>query len=199
MRRYYCHYCDTSFPYSKDGRKRHLTGHNHVKLKQAYYLQFSSAQEQLQATLSKDKCRRFTSGQGCNYGDTCIYSHLTPTEIEPLKRLAEKESVIEEYGNLPSMLQNKSLFITKTAHLPFIDSNSVAEMLLEKRKANLARELNLPVIDSCVPSSSNSGHLTSGSCGPVVPSLAAGVRLPPSMQMGSLDDILASCSSQWGW
>ena len=39
--RYYCNYCDTSFPDSREGRKKHNTGLVHQKLKDAHYKQFA--------------------------------------------------------------------------------------------------------------------------------------------------------------
>lgn len=40
-RRYYCDYCDVSFPDSKEGRKKHNDGLIHQRTKEAHFRQFA--------------------------------------------------------------------------------------------------------------------------------------------------------------
>lgn len=40
-KKYYCDYCDTSFPDSKEGRKKHNEGLVHQRMKEAHFRQFA--------------------------------------------------------------------------------------------------------------------------------------------------------------
>ena len=40
-KKYYCDYCDTSFPDSLEGRKKHNSGLIHQQMKDAHYNQFT--------------------------------------------------------------------------------------------------------------------------------------------------------------
>ncbi|KAK8754319.1 hypothetical protein OTU49_015560 [Cherax quadricarinatus] len=105
-KRYYCDYCDRSLPYSVEARKKHDYGHHHQKLKKHHFDQFKSAREQLQDELSREKCRRFHSGQDCSFGDTCIYSHLTDIDISNLKQQAREEELQLKKLRLPTLVKN---------------------------------------------------------------------------------------------
>nr|XP_045603755.1 zinc finger matrin-type protein 5-like [Procambarus clarkii] len=105
-KRYYCDYCDRSLPYSVEARKKHDYGHHHQKLKNHHYNKFKSARERLQDELSREKCRRFHSGQDCSFGDTCIYSHLTQIDISNLKQQAMEEEAAVKRSKLPSLVKS---------------------------------------------------------------------------------------------
>ncbi|KAG7170044.1 zinc finger matrin-type protein 5-like [Homarus americanus] len=105
-KRYYCDYCDRTYPYSVEARKKHAFGHYHQKLKTLHYDQFKSAKERLQDELSKEKCRRFHSGQECSFGDTCIYSHLTVADICSLKHQAKEEDNAARKRKLPTLVKD---------------------------------------------------------------------------------------------
>ncbi|KAK7080591.1 Zinc finger matrin-type protein 5, partial [Halocaridina rubra] len=84
VKRYYCDYCDASYPYSVEARKKHGQGHFHQKLKKLHYEKFKSSKEKLKYELQREKCKSFHSGRQCLYGNSCIYSHLTATDFENL-------------------------------------------------------------------------------------------------------------------
>ncbi|XP_037799032.1 zinc finger matrin-type protein 5-like isoform X1 [Penaeus monodon] len=109
VKRYYCDYCDRSFPYSVEARKKHINGYQHQKLWTLHYNQFKNffilliaARERLQEELRKEKCRRFYSGQECSFGDACIYSHLTVGDLNILKDEVYQENEAKRCSQLQS-------------------------------------------------------------------------------------------------
>ncbi|XP_027232029.1 zinc finger matrin-type protein 5 isoform X1 [Penaeus vannamei] len=109
VKRYYCDYCDRSFPYSVEARKKHINGYQHQKLRTLHYNQFKNfltlliaAREKLQEELGKEKCRRFYSGQECSFGDACIYSHLTVGDLNKLKEEVYQENEAKQCSQLQS-------------------------------------------------------------------------------------------------
>lgn len=102
VKRYYCDYCDRSFPYSVEARKKHINGYQHQKLRTLHYNQFKTAREKLQEELGKEKCRRFHSGQECSFGDACIYSHLTVGDLNKLKEEVYQENEAKQCSQLQS-------------------------------------------------------------------------------------------------
>ncbi|CAL4121658.1 unnamed protein product [Meganyctiphanes norvegica] len=103
-KRFYCDYCDRLFPYSVEGRQRHINGHHHQKLKKLHYDKFKNPQIRLQDELSKEKCRRFHTGQECTYGDTCMYSHATAADFAELKQKAADAEDALRISKLPSQV-----------------------------------------------------------------------------------------------
>ncbi|KAK8385075.1 hypothetical protein O3P69_012105 [Scylla paramamosain] len=46
VKRYYCDFCDCSYPYSDEVYKKHRTGHHHTKLRRAHYDKFKTLEEE---------------------------------------------------------------------------------------------------------------------------------------------------------
>ncbi|XP_066980195.1 zinc finger matrin-type protein 5-like [Macrobrachium rosenbergii] len=103
VKRFYCDYCDASYPYSVEARKKHSQGHYHQKLKKLHYDHFKTAKERLEHELQKEKCRNFHSGRQCHYGESCIYSHLTAVDIEHLKMNVLVEEDQTRLAKLPTL------------------------------------------------------------------------------------------------
>ncbi|XP_032786743.2 zinc finger matrin-type protein 5 isoform X2 [Daphnia magna] len=101
-RRYYCDYCDVSFPDSKEGRRKHNDGLVHQKMKDAHFRQFADSRTRLAQELQKTPCRRFLQGIPCMFGDDCRFSHLWPYEVEQLRYSAQMEEMASV--KLPSQL-----------------------------------------------------------------------------------------------
>ncbi|XP_067123539.1 zinc finger matrin-type protein 5 [Centruroides vittatus] len=97
-KRYYCDYCDRAFPDSAQNRKKHLQGVHHQKLIKLHYDSFRDAATLLQNEMSKKPCRKFKQTGNCEFGPGCKYSHMSPTDIENLKRAAEMEERIRKEG-----------------------------------------------------------------------------------------------------
>ncbi|XP_046647150.1 zinc finger matrin-type protein 5-like isoform X2 [Daphnia pulicaria] len=90
-KKYYCDYCDASFPDSKEGRKKHNLGLVHQRMKEAHFKQFTDSRTKLAQELQKTPCRRYLQGFPCKFGDDCRFSHLLPHEIDHLRYAAEME------------------------------------------------------------------------------------------------------------
>ncbi|KAH9286765.1 Zinc finger matrin-type protein 5 [Echinococcus granulosus] len=88
-RRYYCDYCDTSFPDSLVNRRNHLNGARHVQLRLEYMHPYRDPTEVLAAERCKRLCTTFQRTGACQYGVTCRYSHLTREEEARLQAAAE--------------------------------------------------------------------------------------------------------------
>ncbi|XP_042881656.1 zinc finger matrin-type protein 5-like [Penaeus japonicus] len=108
VKRYYCDYCDRSFPYSVEARKKHINGYQHQKLRTLHYNQYKTAKEKLQEESGKEKCRRFYSGQECSFGDACIYSHLTTGDLNKLREEVYQENEAKRSSKLLSEGRNSS-------------------------------------------------------------------------------------------
>ncbi|KAL5112150.1 Glutathione hydrolase 1 proenzyme [Taenia crassiceps] len=88
-RRYYCDYCDTSFPDSLVNRRNHLNGARHVQLRLEYMHQYRDPVEVLAAERCKRPCATYQRTGACQYGVACRYSHLTREEEACLQAAAE--------------------------------------------------------------------------------------------------------------
>ncbi|KAM7539707.1 hypothetical protein Aperf_G00000021623 [Anoplocephala perfoliata] len=86
--RYYCEYCDTSFPDSLVNRRNHLSGARHVQLRREYLRSYEDAGDILAAEQSKRPCINFQRTGSCQYGTSCRYSHLTMEEFLRLQAIA---------------------------------------------------------------------------------------------------------------
>jgi len=90
-KKYYCDYCDTSFPDSLEGRKKHNSGLIHQQMKDAHYNQFTDFRTKLNQELAKGPCQRYLRGMLCRFGENCKFSHLNQYEIDVLRNSAQWE------------------------------------------------------------------------------------------------------------
>ncbi|KAK8780145.1 hypothetical protein V5799_018509 [Amblyomma americanum] len=90
-KRYHCDYCDKTFPDSASNRKKHLKGVFHTRMKLLHYDSFRDAETVFKVESTKKPCRRFQQAGGCDYGTTCKFSHLSPSELAELAARAEAE------------------------------------------------------------------------------------------------------------
>ncbi|KAG2178232.1 hypothetical protein INT43_003485 [Umbelopsis isabellina] len=74
--RYYCDYCDCTFPDNATNRKNHIDGAVHQQNRQRYYAQHRSLEEVIEESRTKPPCRQFMRDQSCAYGANCKYSHI---------------------------------------------------------------------------------------------------------------------------
>lgn len=135
-RRYYCYYCDVSFPYSREARKRHNGGHTHARLETQHYQQYQNARERYNTEIKREKCRKFLSGKGCNFGEECIYSHTTPQELQELRLKCEQETILEEYGPLPSQVTS-ALSSQSATNVLALDDVAVTKIIIAQRRQQL--------------------------------------------------------------
>ncbi|KAK3867309.1 hypothetical protein Pcinc_027229 [Petrolisthes cinctipes] len=108
VKRYYCDFCDKSFPYSVEGRKKHYNGFQHQQQRTAHYDTFKSARERLEEEKKREKCRIFHSGKECWFGEACKYSHHTPVTLASLEQQAWQEEKEQRIAQLPSQMQGES-------------------------------------------------------------------------------------------
>ncbi|BHF58685.1 hypothetical protein SprV_0100163900 [Sparganum proliferum] len=80
-RRYYCDYCNVSFPDNLLNRRNHLKGVRHVQLRAEYLQRFQDPESVLLTERGKPLCISFAKAGVCQFGQCCRYSHLTP-ELE---------------------------------------------------------------------------------------------------------------------
>ncbi|XP_068219924.1 zinc finger matrin-type protein 5-like [Palaemon carinicauda] len=172
VKRFYCDYCDASYPYSVEARKKHDQGHYHQKLKKLHYDNFQTAKERLECELQKEKCRNFHSGRQCHYGESCIYSHLTAADIEHLK----KNALIEEENIL-------------CLKLPTLQMKGV-EPTVEEWKIRLQDK-----VETCFQSTELQDYTSKCK---LPECLQENPNVPPSLIPPSLEDLLTCNFQDWG-
>ncbi|CAG0890275.1 unnamed protein product, partial [Darwinula stevensoni] len=89
-KRYHCDYCDKSFPDSKEGRDKHINGVVHKRMKKEHYDQFRDPEERYREESAKKPCTRFHSTGQCQFGGNCIYTHLTPEQLQELRMTVDQ-------------------------------------------------------------------------------------------------------------
>jgi len=167
-KRYFCDYCDRTLPHSLEARKKHNFGLQHRAVKQEYYSRLKSAKERYNEELEKKRCKKFSIGQICAFGDQCIFSHTPDAQLEIMRHEADLELKQE---TIPSQLLNGGE--------PFIDN--IKTILKAKSNPALKRvEETLkhyneprPHFDSYYP-------------------------LPPSLQPLQTEDLLDVKFNSWG-
>lgn len=108
VKRYYCDFCDKSFPYSVEGRKKHCTGFHHHQQRQAHYDTFKTARERLEEERRREKCRIFHLGKECWFGESCKYSHHTPASLAALEQQVWEEEEQQRLAQLPTQVQGEN-------------------------------------------------------------------------------------------
>lgn len=95
--RYYCDYCDCTFPDNAANRKNHMDGIVHQQNKSLYYAENRSKlcfpgfpesfslhsltceiglADIIEESRTKPPCKQFMRNQYCEYGPNCKYSHI---------------------------------------------------------------------------------------------------------------------------
>ncbi|XP_076028930.1 zinc finger matrin-type protein 5 [Oratosquilla oratoria] len=175
-KRYYCDYCDRSFPYSIEARKKHISGHQHLKVRKQHYYHFKTAQNRLGEETQKKKCKFFHSGRECSFGDNCCFSHMTQLDLDLLKDEADKEKFAEDLSNLPPQIQNG-------------EEPSLEMWLLSswKRKGNETpkmKKLTLKLkLESGLCEALSDRHID---------------EVPPSLRSFGVDDVAQTAFEKWG-
>ncbi|CAG8465037.1 6282_t:CDS:1 [Ambispora gerdemannii] len=76
VRKYYCDYCDRSFPDNAGARKKHLDGAQHQLAVKLHYDSFRNPVELLLENVKRPACRKFQDTGYCQFGLSCRYSHV---------------------------------------------------------------------------------------------------------------------------
>lgn len=92
-RRYYCDYCDKTFPDNPVNRRNHSNGIQHKSLRALHYSVFQNPRVTLAEDSKKLPCKTFIKTGECRFGPSCRFSHLTQSDKEDLlARIAEQDS-----------------------------------------------------------------------------------------------------------
>lgn len=77
-RKYWCEFCDRSFPDLLATRKKHMHSQQHKILRKLHYDSFKDRHTLLQEAAAEGKtpCRRFNTTGDCPFGERCRYSHI---------------------------------------------------------------------------------------------------------------------------
>ncbi|KAA0193416.1 hypothetical protein HAZT_HAZT000220 [Hyalella azteca] len=191
-RRYYCYYCNTSFPYSREGRLKHCSGHVHARLRARHYEQYETARQRYHTQLSKEKCRKHQSSQGCPFGDECIYSHMTHEQLEMLRLAAQDEAVLEEYGPLPCQL-------TSSLTCPSTSEEADSLILSIRRRRILQKYPFITEPQKRLGTSDDHMQPQSQTKSSKMAELSQYQPLPPSLMPYTLDNLLSEPLPEWGW
>ncbi|KER34168.1 hypothetical protein T265_12436, partial [Opisthorchis viverrini] len=116
-KRFYCDYCDKSFPDNATNRRAHLNGVQHQQARRLHFDRYlgrcpgvfettfgTAPQEKLVLERAKKPCIGFArtgafsacpvihfTGE-CNYGVLCKYSHMTPEMLHQLEQQAKEKA-----------------------------------------------------------------------------------------------------------
>ncbi|KAF6777814.1 hypothetical protein AHF37_02701 [Paragonimus kellicotti] len=90
-RRFYCDYCDKSFPNNPVNRRTHLNGMQHQQLRKLHYEQYLDPPQRLAIEKAKKSCTTFLRTGECSYGLLCRFSHQTPDMMRCLEELAKEQ------------------------------------------------------------------------------------------------------------
>ncbi|XP_020913255.1 zinc finger matrin-type protein 5 [Exaiptasia diaphana] len=98
-KRYHCDFCDKTFAYSSQNRKKHEQGVHHQRNRKLHYDSFKDPSELLAEQASKPPCRRFFQTGNCDFGVNCRYSHTNPQMLLAAQAEAEiQKSKLQEPG-----------------------------------------------------------------------------------------------------
>ncbi|KAG9303554.1 hypothetical protein G9A89_018450 [Geosiphon pyriformis] len=78
VRKYYCDYCDRSFPDNAEARRKHLDGAQHQTAVKLHYDSYRNPAEILVENARHPPCRKFLETGHCQFGLSCRYSHVPP-------------------------------------------------------------------------------------------------------------------------
>ncbi|XP_076337472.1 zinc finger matrin-type protein 5 isoform X1 [Tachypleus tridentatus] len=168
-KRYYCDYCDRSFPDSADNRKKHIQGVQHQRLCKLHYDAYKEPEEILKDEMEKKPCHQFQKMGYCNFGPGCKYSHITEEEMQQLREEVQQQS-----------LQKQGAAKYEDEKEPDLDS------WLVKRTVN--KEIKSPNQPSIIDIEAWS----------LSPELASVLNLPSSLLPPNPQDFLIDVQSEWG-
>ncbi|KAI7867600.1 hypothetical protein BDF14DRAFT_1995855 [Spinellus fusiger] len=78
-RKYYCDFCDCSFPDNATNRTKHLQGSVHQANRKYHYDWFKDPDVFITEQMQKPACRHFYTHGYCEFGLSCKFSHITYT------------------------------------------------------------------------------------------------------------------------
>ncbi|XP_078599030.1 zinc finger matrin-type protein 5-like [Branchiostoma floridae x Branchiostoma japonicum] len=124
-KRYYCDFCDRSFPDNLPGRKKHLQGVQHQRIRKLHYDQFRDAAAILSDEAVKKPCKKFQRTGDCDYGDNCRFSHMTPDKLRALQDQAEADKRPKLEDRVPTLEDwlSKRILRNRTSHRHTDSSN----------------------------------------------------------------------------
>uniref|UniRef100_T1J6K3 Zinc finger matrin-type protein 5 n=1 Tax=Strigamia maritima TaxID=126957 RepID=T1J6K3_STRMM len=150
-KRYYCDYCERSFADHAEGRKKHLNGVQHQRLRKQHYDRFRDAANILAEELPKKPCKRFGQTGQCDFGTACRFSHLTYDDIQRLRKQVDIDR-FHRSNSLSSSLTGSALlnsWLTKRAERLATTKSSTSENPASALNWTLPNHLqsvpNLPV------------------------------------------------------
>ncbi|CAG8499406.1 16164_t:CDS:2 [Acaulospora morrowiae] len=76
VKKYYCDYCDRSFPDNAEARRKHIEGTQHQNNVKLHYDSYKDPAELLVENSKKSPCRKFFESGYCPFGLSCKYSHV---------------------------------------------------------------------------------------------------------------------------
>lgn len=176
-KRYYCDYCERSFPDSADNRKKHINGVQHQRRLKLHYDSFRDAAVVLTEELDKKPCKRYRQQGDCEFGSTCRFSHLTPDDLYRLQQQA-KQDRLEKWkreSKVPSVDED-----ALDALISKISKRSQADGEMSKEQDRLEEALDV--------------HLWK-----LPAALKNRPALPPSLMPPKVDDVIQfGTLSTWG-
>ncbi|GAA49289.1 U11/U12 small nuclear ribonucleoprotein 20 20kDa protein [Clonorchis sinensis] len=111
-KRFYCDYCDKSFPDNATNRRAHLNGVQHQQARRLHFDRYLAPQEKLVLERAKKPCIGFVRSGECSYGVLCKYSHMTPEMFHQLEQQAMNSSAhwdstrLIHWNFAPRMIRN---------------------------------------------------------------------------------------------
>ncbi|KAI9280076.1 hypothetical protein BY458DRAFT_501302 [Sporodiniella umbellata] len=75
-KKYYCDFCDCTFPDNQTNRNNHQKGRTHVQHRKLHYDWFADPVAFLAQYAQRPPCRTFLEHAHCEFGLLCKYSHL---------------------------------------------------------------------------------------------------------------------------
>ncbi|XP_070572215.1 zinc finger matrin-type protein 5-like [Ptychodera flava] len=177
-KRYYCDYCDKTFPDNAQSRKKHLDGVHHQMKVKAHYDHFKDSATRLEEELKKTTCRRFVRTGECHFGSNCRFSHLSQAELEAWKAEVEQEKLEKVSKKKKCSTEDKDFSLDEW--LAKRDKNKQTSEN-EPQKTSQKRE-EADEVTFCLP-----------------PSLQTVPNLPPSLFPPPPGGYILNETAEWGW
>ncbi|TGZ66485.1 hypothetical protein CRM22_005293 [Opisthorchis felineus] len=119
-KRFYCDYCDKSFPDNATNRRAHLNGVQHQQARRLHFDCYLAPPEKLILERAKKPCIGFVRTGECSYGVLCKYSHMTPEMFHQLEQQAKAQasdvlqlSYLSSEQNIEVLLQKLESVVLK--------------------------------------------------------------------------------------
>ncbi|XP_033628478.1 zinc finger matrin-type protein 5-like [Asterias rubens] len=179
MKRYYCDYCDKSFPDNKQNRRKHMKGGQHQSNEKLHYLNFKAPEEILEEESTKTPCQRFYRTGECSFGVICRFSHLTTQRRHELLNEIEERKHIEASQTKPGEKTNPT----------------VEDWLESRTKRRRTEKETSQTGGGEVDDGSSDDSMGVGSLPPVLRGIP---DLPPSLLPPSVESLLRIKDVEWG-